>query len=69
MKVDLTANEFVALQTEMNHLNKIRSSQQVSDCTCYMADARLGGFVAALTVLGFEITYDASGYVIDIAQQ
>ena len=63
MRVDLTAYEFVAISNELN-----RCSSVISDGLDVLdAMSRRAGMVAILELLGFEVTVDGRGRVIDIA--
>lgn len=67
MRVDLTAYEFVSLSNELNRCNSVVSDKSSDGLDVLDAMSRRAGMVATLELLGFEVTVDGRGRVIDIA--
>lgn len=69
MRVDLTANEFVALAHRMNELQAASLNGDYTVEVRILAQAERHGMQQALELLGFVVTVDARGRVMDIAQR
>lgn len=71
MRCCLTDREFASLMDELNRLNNARkdaySITLAPDVLASVtADAKREGILSALLVMGFGVSFDARGYVIDI---
>ena len=69
MRVELSNYEFVAISNELNRCNAVMADKASNGVDVLDAMGRRAGMVATLELLGFDVTVDGRGRVIDIVQR